>query len=134
METRITIRGRVPSKKNGRRAIYVGGRTIMIASRDHEAWHADAMAQVREQYWPKQEVFAGPVAVEIEFWAPNRVKADLSNKAESIMDLLVDSGVITDDNWWEVQALTLTFAGISRDDPRAEIKVEKAETRNTKSS
>ena len=52
------------------------------------------------------------------------MKGDLSNKAESIMDLLVDNGVIEDDNWFEVPALASTFGGVDKANPRAEVVIE----------
>lgn len=119
----IIIHGRVPSKKNSRKAIYTGGRTIMIPSDQYKAWHAGAMTELYgvkpfEKY---------PVRVEICFFMPDAIRADLTNKAESIMDLLVDGGIIGDDNWNVVPEVLLRCLGIDRKDPRAEITIEKVE-------
>lgn len=121
---RFVITGRIPSKKNSRRAIYVHGRTIMIASKDHEAWHKAAALELRVQM-PRKLILSGPNCVTIALYPPNKVRGDLTNKAESIMDLLVDCGVLRDDNWDEVPEVNLIFAGVSRENPRAEIKVER---------
>lgn len=53
--------------------------------------------------------------VELEFTFLTRHKADLTNKAESVMDLLVDSGVIEDDNHFVVERLSLVSLGVDRD-------------------
>lgn len=52
-------------------------------------------------------------------------KADLTNKAESIMDALVDAGVLEDDNWFVCGDIRLLFGGIDRLNPRAEVEIEK---------
>lgn len=55
------------------------------------------------------------------FFAPDARVSDLSNKTESVMDLLVDNEVITDDNWFVIGDLHLKFGGIDRENPRVEI-------------
>ena len=118
---KFTIQGRVPSKKNSRRAIYVKGRTIMIANKKYAEWHKDASAQLVAMRVGKAE---GKLAITILLYPPDRVKGDLSNKAESVMDLLVDCGVIEDDNWFVVDELILRFGGIDKVNPRAEVTIE----------
>lgn len=59
----------------------------------------------------------------IEFYLPDARKTDLTNKAESIMDLLVDNGIIEDDNCHVVPFISLYYFGIDRVNPRAEIKI-----------
>lgn len=122
MITSFTLTGGVPSKKNSRKAIYVGGRTIMIANDKHVAWHKDASMQLIAQ---RAKKIPGEYhKVEIKLFAPDRRKGDLTNKAESIMDLLVDNGIIEDDNWFVVGGLHLFFGGVDKENPRAEIIIE----------
>lgn len=59
----------------------------------------------------------------IDFYVENKRKADLSNKAESIMDLLVDASVIEDDNFFVVPRLILNYKGQDKEKPRAEIDI-----------
>lgn len=63
----------------------------------------------------------GEIEIQIEFWMPDNRRADLTNKAESVMDLLVDLKIITDDSWQCVPSLTLQSKGIDKINPRAEI-------------
>lgn len=84
------------------------------------AWHYEATQQVFQQR-PKQGI--KQCTVEITFFAPDARKADLSNKAESLMDLLVDTKILEDDNWFVVKKLTLIFGGIDKKNPRAEIEI-----------
>ena len=121
----LTILGRVPSKKNSRRAIYTGGRTIMIASKDYDAWHKDAASQLIGQCSAGSYDDDAQWRVEIIIFAPNKIRGDLTNKAESIMDLLVDCDILPDDNWTVVPHVILQFGGVDKVNPRAEVKVER---------
>jgi len=104
----IKLRGRIPSKKNSRRN-YRGN---SIPSAKFVEWHDLNRASLVEWLpttgWHSPE---GPVSVSILFEFPDRGKADLSNKAESVMDLLVDCGILRDDSWRFVPELLLRFAG-----------------------
>ena len=41
------------------------------------------------------------------------------------MDLLVDNGLIEDDNWSVVKNITIKYGGLDRESPRCEIKIRK---------
>lgn len=112
----ITLYGRVPSKKNGKIMICRGARPILISTPQFAAWH-------EEQLWAlkKHKVRYESCKVVLTFYAPDNRAADLSNKAESVMDLLVDSGILKDDNWFVVNQLTLVFGGVDKKNPRVEI-------------
>ena len=124
---KLTLSGRVPSKKNSKRIVMAGSRPMILSSKDYEAWHTAASYELRLQL--KGTInrirFSGPYKVEITIYAPNKVKGDLSNKAESIMDLFVDNYVLADDNWFEVPELVLTFGGVDKENPRAEITISR---------
>jgi Holliday junction resolvase RusA-like endonuclease len=118
----LLLKGRVPSKKNSKRRIRRGNATYMVPSEAHEAWHEEQMIALRYQ-WPSKLTITKAQSVEIIFYPPDRRKADLSNKAESVMDLLVDAGILADDSWFVVPTLTLIRAEVSPKDPRAIIKI-----------
>ncbi len=61
--------------------------------------------------------------VDIKFFAHDARRFDLTNKAESVMDLLVDAGIIEDDNCDTAWCISLTYCGIDRANPRAEVKI-----------
>jgi Holliday junction resolvase RusA-like endonuclease len=116
---KITLFGDMPSKKNSRRAIFVKGRTIFIANKRHEEWHKRGIRQLLGKS-PVQGQIEG---IELILYPSSKRKSDLTNKAESIMDLLVDAGIIEDDNWFIVPDLHLKFGGIDRNNPRCEITI-----------
>lgn len=93
---------------------------INIPSKQYKAWHTDAAFQIA-QFKPKQPLEHANVTITL--YAPDMRASDLSNKAESIMDLLVDCGFLKDDNWFVVPKLTLVFGGVDRKRPRAVVDI-----------
>ena len=118
----LVIKGRIPSKKNSKRVFRRNGRTILVSSLQHEKWHREAWLQLKEQ---KARAMVDSVSVKMNFWFPDNRKTDLTNKAESVMDLLVDMGVIKDDNVKICPKVSLEFCGIDKNDARVEIGLEK---------
>ena len=115
----FVILGETPSKKNSKRLIVVKGRTIPISSKHYEAWRKAALKQIEWEEGPLRS----EVAIEITIFAGTRRAGDLTNKAESVMDLLVEKKVLVDDNWFIVPAVTLMFGGVDRFRPRAEVVI-----------
>ena len=116
----ITIKGRIPSKKNSRNIFFRRGRMMNIPSPKYTAWHKASSLQLKKV--PKYRLESVP-SIFIEFYAPDRRATDLTNKAESIMDLLVDNEIIKDDNWYIVPRLALLFKGVDKLNPRAIIQI-----------
>ena len=48
---------------------------------------------------------------------------DLTNKAESIMDTLVDAGILEDDCWKQTGPVHLIPMGVDKDNPRVEVEL-----------
>ncbi len=94
----------------------------MIPSAQHEAWHRIALPGLRGI-----KKIEGRVKIAMTFFPESMRKGDLSNKAESIMDLLVDAAIIEDDNWYIVPELTLSFGEKDKDNPRAEVSIDSVE-------
>ncbi len=112
----ITIIGRIPSKKNSSIAFAKGGRVFHFASNAYRTWHKNASKQLKGI-----KPIETPCRLQIDFYFPDKRKTDLSNKTESIMDLLVDNGIIPDDNCIEIPELLLIYKGVDKVSPRAEI-------------
>lgn len=114
----IIVRGRIPSKKNSKRVFARGNRVIVIPSENHKVWHEEQSYRIKK-FRPKKPI--EKCEVEIVFYAPDKRKADLTNKAESLMDLLVDNDIIVDDNWFVCGDLHLHFGGVDKINPMAKI-------------
>lgn len=108
----ITILGRIPSKKNSRINTR-SGRSFPSAK--YTAWHKDASIQI---IGAKKQTKKGFV---LTFYMPDKRRCDLTNKAESVMDLLVDNGIIEDDNWQVTGEIRLVPGGVEKDNPRVEV-------------
>ena len=112
---KITIYGSTPSKKNSKIISCRGNRPCLFPSSKYTEWHKDALKQL-----------GGKLPIEstkltLTFFAGDNRKFDLTNKAESIMDTLVDAGLIADDNYSVINELTLKFGGVEKDGARCEI-------------
>ncbi len=122
----LRISGRIPSKKNSKRIVMFGHRPAIISSKDYEAWHTIASYEIKPQIHGLKLPLCGPQKIELVFYAETKRLWDLTNKAESIMDLLTDSGVIQDDNYSFVPMIHLLFGGWDKKNPRAEITITPA--------
>ncbi len=120
-ELRITLLGRIPSKKNSKQWIIRGGRRLLVPSANYAAWHEENIWYLKEYHL--SHPIDSRCSVEIKIYFPDNIKADLSNKAESIMDLLVDGGILLDDNHKICPDLHLISMGVDKDNPRAEITI-----------
>jgi Holliday junction resolvase RusA-like endonuclease len=116
----LQITGRIPSKKNSKIMICRGKFPTLLPSKNYSEWHKEASKELMLQK-PPQGV--KNCSISIMFVPPDERYADLSNKAESIMDLLVDNHVIQDDNWWVVKKLDLEVDSISKN-PKAVITIK----------
>lgn len=114
----FSLSGRIPSKKNSR-ITTKSGRSF--PSKAYSAWHKDAMAQLMFLGIGKDGIEKCSVELHIRF--PDLRRADLTNKAESVMDLLVDYGLLADDNWKVVGRVVLS-GDLDRENPGVDIIVE----------
>ncbi len=92
---------------------------MIFSSKDYVQWHKDALRTLKTP----SKCLESVRAVHLSFWGENKRKFDLSNKAESIMDLLVDAKYLLDDNYEVVPELCLTYGGVDKEKPRCEITI-----------
>lgn len=111
----ITILGNTPSKKNSKIMVCRGKFPILLPSSKYTEWHKDALLQLLG----KKKILSDKIT--IIFYAGDKRKFDLTNKAESILDTLVDAGLLEDDNYSIISELILKFGGYEKDNPRCEI-------------
>ena len=93
-----------PSKKNSRVVDRRTGRTF--PNKRYTEWHKEAALYVRQQH--AHPLDGGPFALYLEFTHGDRVRRDSDNGVSSILDLLVDCGIIPDDNWQIVSKINVS--------------------------
>jgi Holliday junction resolvase RusA-like endonuclease len=122
MSISLEIEGTVPSKKNGRRFVVAGGRVRSMPSLNYEAWHTAALWQLK-----KVKPYSGeyPVTVSISLYFATKHRKDLDNVASSILDTLVDAGIIVDDDVTHVDMLETMFIAYDKANPRALVWIGK---------
>lgn len=93
-----------PSKKNSRVVDRRTGRTF--PNKRYTDWHKAAALYVRQSHaHPMDE---GPFALYLEFTHGDKIRRDSDNGVSSILDLLVDCGILPDDNWMVVSKIVTT--------------------------
>lgn len=107
------LEGIIPSKKNSRRIITRGGRIYSVPSVNHEAWVTTQTWKILQKSVKYKDKWTlpikSPVRINVNFSSRTKRKWDLSNKFESIADLLVNCRVLKDDNYSILQEVNLRF-------------------------
>ena len=124
----LVLFGCVPSKKNSRKSVRLrGGKnkgmTIFVPNARYNAWHSSCAHQMRAANVPFLKL--EKVHIHVIFFQPDVRKRDLSNQFESVADLLVDYGLLIDDNCFVVTKQSSELGGVDREDPRAEVIITK---------
>lgn len=116
----FTLNGRIPSKKNSKAIRIIRGIPMLFSSGAYNKWNKEQLKEIGKS---KIGVYRKINSIQLTFFAPDKRKTDLTNKAESIMDLLVDAGIIEDDNWYVIPMVILIFGGIDTINPRCEVTI-----------
>ena len=134
---KITLIGNTPAKKDGVRIVRAGGRPILRPSARHERWYrANAAALgariVRGRVRPEDRLTSyrgvslplpGRTRLSVRFYRDSLRRWDYSNALDAVQDLLVDLGILSDDNADVLCVGNLTHA-LDRENPRAEVTLE----------
>lgn len=116
----FTIMGDCPSKKNSQQLFRLSnGRVMTTTNKKYKEWHKRALPQL---YGVARA--SGIQVIRIVFHPGTRRKADLTNRAESVMDLLVDAKILPDDNWDMVPNVLLEKGSVDRTNPRVEVWIQ----------
>lgn len=120
----IVISGSAPSKKNDRQIFVRNGRIVSIPSARHKAWQDSALAELASQYKGSVD---GACIVICQFYFENKRLKDLDNSLSSVLDVLVKSGLLPDDNYLVVPEVHAIFGGIDKENPRTEVTIEEVD-------
>lgn len=99
------IEGETPAKKNSRIINTKTGRSF--PSKKYTEWHKSALVQLMQFPRPDKPIDT-PVRIVLKFTHGDLRRRDSDNGCSSIMDLLVDAGILADDNWNIVQDISIS--------------------------
>lgn len=117
---KIFLSGRIPSKKNSKIFTYKNNKPLLLSSKEYKLWHEEKSYELLKYKNQIPKNYKNCI-VEMKFIFPDNRKTDLTNKAESIMDLLVDNGFLVDDNFEIVPEIKLKF--IKVDNKKAGVEI-----------
>lgn len=103
---RFQIMGETPSKKNVNKFNTKTKRVYKDAL--FQKWHSDALLQLNTQICrtePLPNLIDYPVSIHIDFYHGDYVRRDSDNQVSSLMDLLQDAKILSDDNWQIVRQI-----------------------------
>ena len=122
---KFTIYGNPVTKKNSQRILMTrDGRPFIMPSKQYEQYRRDCLRQITRD--TKQHIETR-VNVKYLFYMETRRKIDLTNLEESLDDILVDAGVLADDNSRIVAGHDGSRVLYDKNVPRVEIEIEEME-------
>lgn len=111
------------TKKNHQRILKNRqGRPFVAPSVQYTNYAASAAWYLKPA--PKKPI-GHPVNVKCLFYLPTRRKTDLTNLLEAIDDIMVNCGILADDNYTIIQSHDGSRCYVDKDNPRTEIYIEK---------
>ena len=117
---KLTILGQTPSKKNSRINTRSGR---SFPNKRYTEWHKSASKQLERKIEICTPDAIDKVTINYMFFVQDLRRRDVSNMIESINDLLVDLGILVDDDWKHVR-IGRGDAELDRKNPRAEITIK----------
>lgn len=120
---KLIIEGETPAKKNSKIRTKAG---YMIPSKRYQEWHRSAEVQVRCMSIG-HDTICYPVSITLSFYHGDLRRRDSDNGTSSILDTLVDCGIIKDDNWEIVRILNV-YNYYDKGHARCEIEIRPLET------
>lgn len=100
---RLQIMGETPAKKNSKVITKSGA---IIPSERYREWHKSAMQQIDAQCHVVTPI-EKECCIKMVFYHGDKRRRDSDNGASSILDLLCDSRILSDDKWEIVRKLQI---------------------------
>lgn len=120
----VSLKGRIPSKKNSKQMIHAKGRVFFIPSKQYAEWHREQSKELTETKRLKSaQLPIQEATIEMKITFPDNIRADLTNKAESVMDLLVDNGILEDDNHKVCKKVVIESGGVDKQNAGVRITI-----------
>ena len=117
----LTICGRPITKKNSSRIVTCGGYPRLLPSKAYVHYQKDSLRQITGRDRVKIDQ---PINLKVLYYMPTRHRVGLVNLLEATCDILVDAGVLADDNSKIVVSHDGSRVLYDKENPRAEIYIE----------
>lgn len=124
MSYRYVFRGEVASKKNSKVLARVKGRPMLLPSKKFQAWEKMARVAIMAEGRPSVPLKAARLSMTI--YHGDMLKRDSNNATQGVQDVLVEMGVLADDNWMVIGTPEVSHM-VDVEDPRLEVTVEESE-------
>lgn len=121
---RYVFRGEVASKKNSKVLARVKGRPMLLPSRKFQEWEKMARLAIMAEGRPPEPFKAARLFMVI--YHGDMIKRDSNNATQGVQDVLVDMGVLEDDNWMVIGTPEVVHM-VDVEDPRLEVTVEESD-------
>lgn len=120
---KLTISGKVPSKKNSRNIFVKNGKLMNIPSQRYKEWRDSAIVQLKQQF-EGYKVSGYPISISVVVYYGDKRRHDLDNSLGSVMDVLTDAQIIEDDDTDHISQITVEHGGYDKEHPRVELYLE----------
>lgn len=122
---RYTVKIPPVTKKNSQRILKTRDGKPFIAQSERYKQYENAAKWFLKP--PPDHPVDYPVNVKCLFYMPTRRKTDLTNLLESIDDIMVNCGILADDNYHIIESHDGSRCYVDRENPRTEIYIERME-------
>ena len=112
------------TKKNNSQIIFAKGRMMLIPSKQYKLFEKECYYQIPSKY--KQEIDY-PINIKAIFYMKTKRRVDLTNLLEALDDMLVNAGVILDDNRDIIASHDGSLVLYDKENPRIEIEITNKE-------
>ena len=116
----IILPGEPRTKKNSGQIIMAGGKPRLLPSKPYKEYRECCLWRIPG--WQKTRINY-PVNMKCVYYMATKRKVDLVNLIEATCDILVDAGVLADDDSKIVVSHDGSRVKLDRDNPRAEITI-----------
>ena len=109
-------------KKSNQRLVWNGRRSVRIDTPRYKEWHKSALQQLKLDKRPSEPIDE-PVNLQCKFYVRTNGRVDLSALYEGIQDVLVEIGILADDNSKIVCSHDGSGVFLDRENPRLEVTI-----------
>ena len=123
---KIVLKGRPITKKNSQRIVQARGRVLILPSKQYQEYLAACRWQLNVLHLGEMKI-SSPINLQCVYYMPTRHRVDLVNLLEATCDILVECGLLADDNCNIVSAHDGSRVEYDKNNPRVEITISAIE-------